>query len=59
MKDLFGSGLIDSTAQVWGLDQEDEQIGVFRPTGHPAVCYFHPSIRFINNNEFVALVWDW
>lgn len=37
MKKIFGNEVIDSTKEMWGLDEEDEIRGAYRPTGHPAV----------------------
>ena len=34
---LFGSDLIDASGEVWGLDDEGELRGVFKPCGVPGV----------------------
>ncbi|KZP29883.1 FAD/NAD(P)-binding domain-containing protein [Athelia psychrophila] len=39
MKKIFGNEVIDSTKEMWGLDEEDEIRGAYRPTGHPALWY--------------------
>ena len=37
-KTTFGADVIsDRVSKVWGLDEEGEIQGVFRPTGHPGV----------------------
>ena len=40
MKDIFNQEVIESTKEIWGLDEEDEMCGVYRPTGYPAVISF-------------------
>ena len=37
MKQTFGEDVINSTCDTWGLDNEGEIRGCFRPTGHPGV----------------------
>ena len=37
MKDIFDPEVMESTKEIWGLDEEDEMCGVYRPSGHPAV----------------------
>lgn len=37
MKDTFGEETIELTAPVWGLDEEGEIQGSYRPSGHPGV----------------------
>ncbi|KAJ7349008.1 hypothetical protein DFH08DRAFT_697838, partial [Mycena albidolilacea] len=39
MRDVFGDSIIDQTAPVWGLDEEGELRGVFRPSGHPGLWF--------------------
>ncbi|KAL0581362.1 hypothetical protein V5O48_000626 [Marasmius crinis-equi] len=39
MKKTFGSETIDRTTPVWGLDEEGEFRGSYRPTGHPGLWY--------------------
>ena len=34
----FGADVMDHVSKVWGLDEEGEIQGAFRPTGHPGVC---------------------
>ncbi|PFH48229.1 hypothetical protein AMATHDRAFT_65926 [Amanita thiersii Skay4041] len=45
--DLFGEETIEKTSRVWGLDEEGELYGCYRPTGHPGLWYgagdFHNS----------------
>ena len=41
MKKIFGPEVIDSLKDMWGLDEEDEMIGAYRPTGHPGVILFY------------------
>ena len=36
-KQLFGAHVIDKTRKVWGLDEEGEMSGSFRPSGYPGV----------------------
>ncbi|KZV81957.1 FAD/NAD(P)-binding domain-containing protein [Exidia glandulosa HHB12029] len=36
---IFGKDLIDKTTQVWGLDDEGETRGMYRPSGHPGLWY--------------------
>lgn len=36
-KNLFGAEIIDRTCDIWGLDEEGELQGNFRPSGHPGV----------------------
>ncbi|EKM53733.1 uncharacterized protein PHACADRAFT_211396 [Phanerochaete carnosa HHB-10118-sp] len=38
-KHTFGEGVIDRTSETWGLDEESEINGCFRPSGHPALWY--------------------
>ncbi|KAG8220294.1 dimethylaniline monooxygenase [Butyriboletus roseoflavus] len=39
MKDVFGPEVMESTKEIWGLDEEDEMCGAYRPTGYPAFWY--------------------
>ncbi|KAG6868751.1 hypothetical protein C0993_011020 [Termitomyces sp. T159_Od127] len=34
MKETFGEGTIERTSPIWGLDEEGELRGCYRPTGH-------------------------
>lgn len=36
---LFGSEVVDQTSQVWGMDEEGEIRGTFRPTGVEGLWY--------------------
>ncbi|CAL1707427.1 unnamed protein product [Somion occarium] len=38
-KDLFGEEVIDGTKDVFGLDEEGESKGGYRPTGHPGLWF--------------------
>ncbi|KAJ6493418.1 FAD/NAD-P-binding domain-containing protein [Mycena sanguinolenta] len=35
MRGLFGDAVMDQTGAVWGVDEEGEINGCYRPTGHP------------------------
>lgn len=37
MKKIFGDEVINQTQEVWGLDEEYELKGCYRPSGHPGV----------------------
>ncbi|TFK65980.1 FAD/NAD-P-binding domain-containing protein [Pluteus cervinus] len=39
MKKVFGEQAIDRTGEVWGLDEEGEIKGCYRPSGHPGLWY--------------------
>ncbi|KAI5119263.1 hypothetical protein M0805_007266 [Coniferiporia weirii] len=39
MKKIFGAEIIDQTQDVWGLDEEGELKGCYRPSGHPGLWY--------------------
>ncbi|KAJ3867305.1 FAD/NAD-P-binding domain-containing protein [Lentinula novae-zelandiae] len=39
MKDTFGEETIELTAPVWGLDEEGEIQGSYRPSGHPGLWF--------------------
>jgi hypothetical protein len=41
---LFGAEVIDPTSEAWGLDEEGEIQGAYRPSGHPGVSY----LRFLH-----------
>ena len=44
-KQLFGADVIDKTRTVWGLDEEGEVSGSFRPCGYPGVrCILLPDL---------------
>ncbi len=36
--ELFGENVIGKTDEVYGLDEEGEIRGSYRPSGHPGVC---------------------
>ncbi|KAH7106950.1 FAD/NAD(P)-binding domain-containing protein [Auriculariales sp. MPI-PUGE-AT-0066] len=36
---LLGAEAIQGTSQVWGMDEEGEIRGMYRPTGHPGLWY--------------------
>ncbi|KAJ3557181.1 hypothetical protein NM688_g1608 [Phlebia brevispora] len=38
-KKIFGADVIDKTSEVWGLDEEGELRGSYRPSGHPGLWY--------------------
>ena len=50
-KRLMGTDVIDQTCEAWGLDDEGEVQGCYRPTGHPGVS----ALAF----ECVALLMSW
>ena len=37
MRETFGNAVIDRTGEVWGLDDEGELRGCYRPSGQPGV----------------------
>jgi hypothetical protein len=37
MRGLFGDAVIDQTTTVWGVDEEGEINGCYRPSGYPGV----------------------
>ena len=37
MANIFGEEIISRTKKVWGMDEEGEISGSYRPTGHPGV----------------------
>ena len=39
MRPVFGDETIDRTGPVWGLDEEGEVYGCYRPSGHPGVSH--------------------
>ncbi|KAF5345198.1 hypothetical protein D9758_009716 [Tetrapyrgos nigripes] len=39
MRKIFGDETMDKTSLVWGLDEEDELRGSYRPTGHPGLWF--------------------
>ncbi|KAL5498274.1 hypothetical protein ACEPAH_2414 [Sanghuangporus vaninii] len=39
MEKLFGKDTIEGTSEVWGLDEEGELRGCYRPSGHPGLWY--------------------
>lgn len=36
---IFGEDLISKTTEVWGIDDEGETRGMYRPSGHPGLFY--------------------
>ena len=36
---IFGAELVGKTTEVWGLNEEGETHGMYRPTGHPGLWY--------------------
>jgi hypothetical protein len=54
---IFGSEVIDRAGSSWGLDQEGELIGAYRPTGQPGVRSY---LRTSNQSNFNSvMVRDW
>ncbi|KAF7294667.1 FAD/NAD-P-binding domain-containing protein [Mycena indigotica] len=39
MRGVFGHDIINQTSPVWGLDEEGELRGVYRPSGHPGLWF--------------------
>ena len=39
IREIFGDETMDKTSLVWGLDEEGELRGSYRPTGHPGVSF--------------------
>ncbi|KAJ7184425.1 FAD/NAD-P-binding domain-containing protein [Mycena filopes] len=39
MRGVFGDATIDQTSPVWGLDEEGEIRGCYRPSGHPGLWF--------------------
>ncbi|KAJ7168404.1 FAD/NAD-P-binding domain-containing protein [Mycena crocata] len=39
MRGVFGDTIIDRVGPVWGLDEEGELRGCYRPTGHPGLWF--------------------
>ncbi|KAJ6562315.1 FAD/NAD-P-binding domain-containing protein [Mycena capillaripes] len=39
MRGLFGDEVIDQTSAVWGIDEEGEINGCYRPSGHPGLWF--------------------
>ncbi|KAK7464378.1 hypothetical protein VKT23_006545 [Stygiomarasmius scandens] len=39
MREIFGDETMDKTSLVWGLDEEGELRGSYRPTGHPGLWF--------------------
>ncbi|KAF7359203.1 FAD/NAD-P-binding domain-containing protein [Mycena sanguinolenta] len=39
MRGIFGDSVIDQTSPVWGLDDEGELRGIYRPSGHPGLWF--------------------
>ena len=57
MKDIFDPEVIASTKEIWGLDEENEMRGVYRPTGYPAVISVsHIELLFGSHSKFTVLV---
>ena len=63
MRKIFGPRVIDSTKDMWGLDEEDELQGVYRPTGHPGVNTYSPSCTIdvfpVLNEHLTVVVRGW
>ncbi|KAH9836252.1 FAD/NAD-P-binding domain-containing protein [Rhodofomes roseus] len=38
-RETYGADVVDKTSPIWGLDDEGEIRGTYRPTGHPALWY--------------------
>ncbi|KAK0482195.1 hypothetical protein IW261DRAFT_1417804 [Armillaria novae-zelandiae] len=47
LKDVFGEAITERTGPIWGLDEEGELNGCFKPSGHPGFTLL------------LALVWWW
>ena len=60
IRKLFGSELIDSTSEAWGLDAEGELRGCYRPSGHPGVILFPllpcRRLNLTNSQTFFCLI---
>ncbi|KAF7305199.1 Flavin-containing monooxygenase YUCCA9 [Mycena kentingensis (nom. inval.)] len=39
MRSIFGDAIIDQTSPAWGLDEEGELRGCWRPSGHPGLWF--------------------
>lgn len=39
LKDIFSTETVEATKAPWGLDEEGELCGCYRPTGHPGLWY--------------------
>jgi putative flavoprotein involved in K+ transport len=39
VRNVVGDEVADSLSEVWGLDEEGEIRGIFRPSGHPNLWY--------------------
>lgn len=39
LKSIFGADVIDATSPLWGLDEETEIRGCYRPSGYPGLWY--------------------
>lgn len=37
LRELFGADVIDQTDPMWGMDEEGEVLGCYRPSGYPGV----------------------
>lgn len=55
MKKLFGDE-VDKTGPVYGVDEEGEIQGAYRPTGHPGVSGFSHKLPVSNFTSSEALV---
>ena len=42
--ELIGKDVIGQTEEVYGLDEEGELRGSYRPSGHPGVCGIFSSL---------------
>ncbi|TFK39171.1 dimethylaniline monooxygenase [Crucibulum laeve] len=39
LKTLFGAEIMDQTGPIWGVDEEGEARGCYRPSGHPGLWF--------------------
>jgi cation diffusion facilitator CzcD-associated flavoprotein CzcO len=53
---IFGSEVADSCGEVWGLDDEGEIQGMWRPSGHPGLWITGGSLIMVRvNSKYLAL----
>ncbi|KAK7008195.1 hypothetical protein R3P38DRAFT_2791530 [Favolaschia claudopus] len=55
LRQIFGDEIIDQTSTVWGVDEEGELNGCYRPSGHPGFWYAagdFPVSRFYSKQLF-------
>lgn len=61
LKEIFGSEVIDTAGPAWGLDDEDEIRGCFRPTGYPGVSttfvLCDPDVTIVRSSGIVWAIW--